>query len=215
LAGYLTAFGGPNNWQGGGSGGLRYGFNNFMIFGNAGAQKTNDYQTPRGTVLNSFARTGNVSGGAGWFPRKGWFAFNYGYDRRRHGLPVEPDEIDFESLHERRHSYELKGGLRELGTFIESLNFGLRYNDYKVREFEFESDEGVTELEATAFNKNFNYFANFDHRRHGKFSGRSGFLVLREILNPSARKHPHPGRSNIRLLFTVWNESILNESGFN
>ena len=64
-----------------------------MIFGNAGAQKTNDYLTPLGTVLNSFARVGNVSGDAGWFPRKGWLSFNYAYDRRRHGLPVEPDEL--------------------------------------------------------------------------------------------------------------------------
>lgn len=192
LSGYLTAFDGNNNWSGGSSGGLKFGFKDFLIFGNAGAQKANDYQTPRGTVLNSFARTGNVSGGAGWFPRKGWFVLNYGYDRRRHGLPVEPDEIDFESVHERRHSYELKGGLRELGSYVESVNFGLRYNDYKVREFEFESDEGVTELEATAFNKNFNYFANFDHRRHGKFSGTFGFSGFTRDFESVGEEAPAP-----------------------
>jgi iron complex outermembrane receptor protein len=114
LSGYLTTFGGNNNWQGGGSAGFKYGFDNFMVFGNAGAQKANDYRTSLGTVLNSFARVGDVSGGAAWFPRKGWLSFNYAYDRRRHGLPVEPDEVDFESLHERRHSYEIKGGLRDL-----------------------------------------------------------------------------------------------------
>ena len=37
-----------------------------------------------------------MTGGIGWFPRKGWIEVNYSYDRRRHGLPVEPDEIDFE-----------------------------------------------------------------------------------------------------------------------
>lgn len=192
MSGYLTAFGGNNNWQGGGSGGLKYGSKDFLIFGNAGTQKANDYQTPRGTVLNSFARTGNVSGGAGWFPRQGWFVFNYGYDRRRHGLPVEPDEIDLESIHERRHSYELKGGLRELGAFVESINFGLRYNDYKVREFEFESDEGVTELEATAFNKNFNYFANFDHQRRGKYSGTFGFSGFTRDFESVGEEAPAP-----------------------
>lgn len=192
LSGYLTAFGANNNWQGGGSGGLKYGFKDFMIFGNAGAQKANDYQTSRSTVPNSFARTGNVSGGAGWFPRKGWFVFNYGYDRRRHGLPVEPEEVDFESVHERRHSYEVKGGLRELGTFVESVNFGLRYNDYKVREFEFESDEGVTELEATAFNKNFNYFANFDQHHRGKFSGMFGFSGFTRDFESVGEEAPAP-----------------------
>jgi iron complex outermembrane receptor protein len=192
LSGYLTAFGGNNNWQGGGSGGFKYGFDNFMVFGNAGALKANDYRTPLDIVLNSFARVGNVSGGAGWFPRKGWLSFNYAYDRRRHGLPVEPDEVDFESLHERRHSYEIKGGLRELKGFIQGLDFGLRYNDYKVREFEFESDENVTELEATAFNRNFNYRANFDHRRYDKFSGTFGFSGFTRDFESVGEEAPAP-----------------------
>ena len=174
LSGYLTTFGGTNNWQAGASGGFKYGVRDFLIFGNGGAQKANDYRTPEGTVLNSFARTGSLSGGAGWFPRQGWLVFNYSYDRRRHGIPVEPDAIDFESLRERRHSFQVKGGLRDLHGFIESVDAALSYNDYKAREFEFESDENVTELESTATNKNFNYRANLNHRRYGKFSGTFG-----------------------------------------
>ena len=174
LSGYLTTFGGTNNWQAGASGGFKYGVGNFLIFGSGGAQKADDYRTPAGTVLNSFARTGSVSGGTGWFPHKGWLVFNYSYDRRRHGIPVEPDAIDFESLRERRHSFQVKGGLHELHGFIENVEVGLSYNDYKAREFEFESDENKTELESTATNKNFNYRASFRHRRYGKFSGTFG-----------------------------------------
>src|SRR5437016_8774081 len=175
LSGYLNTFGGSNNWQGGASAGFKYGFKNFLIFGSSGAQKTNDYRTPLGTVLNSYARGGNVSGGAGWFPRTGWLAFSYSFGRRRHGLPVEPDEVDFEFLKERRHGYEIKGGWREMRGFIERGDFAVRYNDYKVREFEFESDENKTELDSVASNKNFNYRANFIHRRIGKLSGTFGF----------------------------------------
>ena len=175
LSGYLTTFGGTNNWQGGASAGVKYGFKNFLIFGNGGAQKTNDYRTPLGSVLNSYARGGNVSGGAGWFPGRGWLAFGYSFDGRRHGLPVEPDEVDFEFLKERRHGYEIKGGWREIRGFIEGGDFAVRYNDYKVREFEFESDENKTELDSTATNRNFNYRANFNHRRIGKLSGTFGF----------------------------------------
>ena len=175
LSGYLTAFGGTNNWQAGASGGFKYGVRDFLIFGSGGAQKANDYRTPLGTVLNSYARGGDVSGGAGWFPRLGWLSFTYSFDRRRHGIPVEPDEIDFESLHERRHGYEIKGGLRDLGGFIEGGDFALSYNNYKAREFEFESDENVTELESLATNKNFNYRANFNQQRRGKVSGTFGF----------------------------------------
>src|SRR5437016_4728497 len=175
LSGYLTTFGGSNNWQDGASAGFKYGFKNFLVFGSGGGQKTNDYRTPLGTVLNSYARGGNVSEGAGWFPRTGWLAFSYSFDGRRHGLPVEPDEVDFEFLKERRHGYEVKGGWRKLRGFIEGGDFAVRYNDYKVREFEFESDENKTELDSIATNKNFNYRANFVHRRIGKLSGTFGF----------------------------------------
>src|SRR5437588_3237779 len=173
-AGYFTTFGGTNNWQAGASGGFKYGVGNFLVFGSGGTQKANDYRTPAGTVPNSFARTGTTSGGLGWFPRKGWLVFSYSYDRRGHGIPVKPDAIDFESLRERRHSFQLKGGLRDLHGFIENVDIALSYNNYKAREFEFESDENKTELESTATNKNFNYRANFNHRRYGKLSGTFG-----------------------------------------
>ena len=174
LSGYLTAFGGTNNWQAGSSGGLKFGFRKFLFFANGGAQKVNDYRTPIGTVLNSYAESGNVRGGAGWFPRQGWLSFSYTYDRRRYGIPVKPDEIDFEYLKMRRHSYEVKGGLRELRGFIESGDFAVNYNNYINREFEFESDENKTELDSIATNKNLNYRANFSHRRHGHLSGTFG-----------------------------------------
>ena len=174
LSRYITAFGSSNNWQAGTSGGFKYGWKNFLFFGNGGGLKTNDYSSGSGTVLNSYARGGNASGGIGWFPQKGWLVIDYSYDRRRHGLPVEPDELDFEFLNERRHSYEIKGGIHSLSSFIEGGDFAVRFNDYKVREFEFESDENVTELESLATNKNFNYRANLNHRRRGRLSGTFG-----------------------------------------
>ncbi|PWT83591.1 MAG: hypothetical protein C5B44_00325, partial [Acidobacteria bacterium] len=174
LSGYATTFGSTNNSQAGGNGGFKYGWRNFLFFANGGGQKTNDYRSALGTVLNSYARGGNMMGGMGWFPQKGWIEISYSYDRRRHGLPVEPDEIDFEFLNERRHSYEVKAGLRDLSGFIEGGDFAVRYNDYRVREFEFESDENVTELESQATNKNFNFRANLNHRRNGRLSGTFG-----------------------------------------
>ncbi|MCA1592352.1 MAG: TonB-dependent receptor [Acidobacteria bacterium] len=192
LSGYLTAFGSTNNWQAGTSGGFKYGFKNFLFFANGGAQKANDYRTSIGTVLNSYSRSNSVSGGVGWFPRKGWLAFNYTYDRRRYGIPVEPDEIDFEYLKMRRHSYEAKGGLRELGGFIEGGDFAVSYNDYINREFEFESDENVTELDSLATNKNFNYRANFNHRRRGKFSGTFGLSGFTRDYESIGEEAPAP-----------------------
>ena len=174
LSGYLTAFGDTNNWQAGGSAGFKYGVGNVLIFGNGGAQKAHDYRTPLGIVLNSYSRSADAGGGLGWFPRRGWVSFNYTYDRRIYGIPVEPDAIDFEYLKMHRHSYEVKGGLRELGGFIEGGDFAVSYNDYVNHEFEFESDENVTELDSLATNKNWNYRANLNHQRRGRFSGTFG-----------------------------------------
>jgi len=192
LSGYLTAFGGTNNQQAGVSAGLKYGFRDFLIFGNVGAQKANDYHTPLGAVLNSFARNGNFDGGAGWFPRKGWLSFTYAYDRRRYGIPAKPDEVDFEFLKMQRHSYEVKGGLRDLGGFIEGGDFALSYNDYLNREFEFESDENVTELDSIATNKNFNYRASFNHQRHGKLSGTFGLSGFSRDYKSAGEEAPAP-----------------------
>jgi len=192
LSGYLSTFGGTNNGQAGISGGLKHGAGNFLFFGSGGAQRARNYSTPLGTVLNSFARTGNVSGGAGWFPHRSWLSFSYDYDRRRHGIPVEPDEIDFESLTERRHSYRVRGGLRQLGGFIESADFALSYNDYRTLEFEFESDENVSKLEAVATNRNFNYRANFNHRRRGRFSGTFGFSGFTRDFESIGAEAPAP-----------------------
>lgn len=192
LSGYFTGFGGTNNSQIGAGGGLKLGFRNFLFFANGGAQKANDYSTPTGKVLNSFARTGNVSGGAGWFPNRGWLVFNYGYDRRRHGIPVRPDAIDFDSLTERRNAYEIKAGFRDLGGFIQGGDFAVSYNDYKAIEFEFESDENVTKLEGFATNKNLNYRAFFNHRRRGKLSGTFGFSGFTRDFESIGAEAPAP-----------------------
>lgn len=192
LSGYVTAFAGSGNANAGASGGFKFGTGDFMIFANGGGQRTGEYDTPLGRIRNSYARAGNVSGGGGWFPRRGWLAFNYSFDGRRHGLPVEPDELDLEYLKERRHSFDFKGGLRDLNGFIRSIDFGIRHNDYKVREFEFETDENVTELESLATNKNFNYFANFDHQRSGKFSGTFGFSGFTRDYESVGEEAPAP-----------------------
>lgn len=192
LSGYVTSFAGTNNQQVGGAAGFKFGVNNFLFFGSGSAQRASDYGTAEGKVRNSFARSGSASGGVGWFPRKGWLVFNYAYDRRRHGIPVEPDEIDLESLRERRHSFEVRSGFRNSGSFIEGGDFGVRYNNYKAREFEFETDENVTELESLATNKNFNYRANFNHRRIGKFAGTIGFSGFTRDFLSVGKEAPAP-----------------------
>ncbi len=192
LSGYLTTFASTNNWQAGTSDGFKYGFGKLLIFANGASQKANDYHTPLRKVLNSYARNGSLSGGVGWFPNKGWLSFSYTYDRRRYGIPVAAGALDFEYLKMRRHNFEVKAGLRELDSFIESGDFAVSYNDYINREFEFESDENVTELDSLATNTNFNYRANFNHRRRGNLSGTFGFSGFTRDYNSVGAEAPAP-----------------------
>jgi iron complex outermembrane recepter protein len=192
LSGYLTILGSTNNWQAGTSTGFKYGLKNLLLYGNGGAQKANDYRTPLGTVRNSYAQSRNLSGGAGWFPRRGWLSFSYSNDRRRYGIPVTEGAIDLEYLKMSHHSYEVKAGVRELGSFLESGDFAISYNDYKNREFEFESDENITELESLATNKNLNYRASFNHQRRGHLSGTFGFSGFTRDYRSVGEEAPAP-----------------------
>ena len=172
FSGYFTGFGGSNNWQAGGNGGLKFGAKDFMVWANGGGQKSNDYQTPRGRVVNSFSRDGVFNGGAGWFPTKGFLSFTYNNDWRRYGIPLEPDEDEAIDLKLRRHSYIVKGGYN-FNSFIERGNFAIQYNEFTQDELE--REDGEQELESRFFNKTFVYRASFEQRRRGKLSGMFGF----------------------------------------
>jgi iron complex outermembrane receptor protein len=177
LRGYFTALGSSNNWQGGGSGGLEYGAQKWLVWANGGGQRAGEYDTPLGRIRNSYARDANGSGGVGYFSGKGWFSADYAYDSRRYGIPYDPDEEEPEIvyLNPRRHSVQGRAGWRDLDSFINSIQFSAQYNDY--RHDEIAADTGVVN---TAFhNKTFVYRGLFEERRAGKLSGSFGFWGLR------------------------------------
>lgn len=175
--GYVTGLGSTNNWQGGGSAGFEYGTERWLLWGNAGGQKSNDYDTPAGRIPNSYSRAGNGTAGFGFFPGKGFFSFHYQYDKKRYGIPYNPAEADPEIvfLNPRRHGFHFNGGFRDAHTFVEGANFSVQYNDYKHSEINAVTDE----INTTFNNKSFNYRGTFDQRRAGKLTGSFGFSGLR------------------------------------
>jgi hypothetical protein len=52
---YISATGGSNNWQGGGSGGIEYGTESFLLWANA-ADNAPAIKDPLRTVMNSYTR---------------------------------------------------------------------------------------------------------------------------------------------------------------
>jgi iron complex outermembrane receptor protein len=171
--GYLTGIGSTNGNQAAGSAGIEYGTKRWLFWANGGGQRAGDYNTPIGRVSNSFSREENVSAGFGYYPGKGFFSFNYNFDKRRYGIPFDSTETDPEVvfLNPRRHSVEFKGGFRENQSFLEAGTFSVQYNDYAHSEI-----NSFTNEVNTAFkNKTVLFDGLFDQRKKSRLSGRFGF----------------------------------------
>jgi iron complex outermembrane receptor protein len=174
LHGYLTGLLGSNREQFGGSGGIEFGTERWLFWGNGGAQRSDDYRAGKETtVLNSFTRSADASGGFGYYVDKGFFNLSYGYNKNRYGIPIDPTEAEPERvfLDPRKHSIKFSGGFRDLNGFLNSARFTLQYNDYRHDEVEVE-----TGAIGTGFtNRTTVYDAMFDQRRAGRYSGTFGF----------------------------------------
>ena len=172
LNGYLTGVGSTNGKQAGGSAGLEWGTERWLLWANGGGQRSGDYDTPLGKVPNSFSREGNLSTGFGYYRNHGFFSFNYDFNKRRYGIPFDPDVVDPEivNLNPRRHSFELRGGFKEQPSFVESGTFSLQYIDYAHSEI-----DSLTNEVGTSFQNNTTIAqAMFDQRKTGRLSGRFG-----------------------------------------
>ncbi|MEO6655069.1 MAG: TonB-dependent receptor, partial [Pyrinomonadaceae bacterium] len=179
LNGYVTVTGGSNNRQASASGGLNYGFRNWMVWGNGSGLRTSDQHAGGnfGLVENTFARTGNGSGGFGYFSKKAFFTANYNYYRNRYGIPIEPEDPEerMATIAARHHDFRFNGGFRDLDSFIEEIKFTFDYSRYTHRESEIFDRDPSTERFSEFHNQLYAYRAVLSQRRHGKLSGTFGF----------------------------------------
>jgi iron complex outermembrane receptor protein len=174
--GYVTGLGSTNGPNGGGSGGFEYGTEKWLFWGNGAGNGSGDYSSPIGTVQNSFSREVSAAAGFGYYPTKGFFSFNYNFDKRRYGIPFDPAEEDPEVvfLNPKRNSFEFRGGFRDTGSFIEAGTFTGQYNHYTHGEI----NSFTSEVNTAFTNKTFLYQGVFDQKKEGRLSGRFGFWGL-------------------------------------
>lgn len=90
LRGYLSALGGTVNSQFGASGGIEYGFKNYMLNLDLNAIREGDVRTPLGEIPNSASRSAGGIGGFGYFTDKFFVRGGVSIDRRRYGIPYAP-----------------------------------------------------------------------------------------------------------------------------
>ncbi|HVF22844.1 MAG TPA: TonB-dependent receptor, partial [Pyrinomonadaceae bacterium] len=171
--GYVTGLGSTNSAQAGGSAGFEFGTQRWLVWGNAGGQRSGDYDTPIGEVRNSFSREISAAAGFGFYPEKAFFSFNYNFNKRRYGIPFDPNEPDPEivELNPRRHSIEVRGGFRENPWFFQAGTFSIQYNNYTHAEIQSLTGELGTQFK----NNTITYQGIFDQRKLGHLSGRFGF----------------------------------------
>ncbi len=176
IHGYLTGVGSSNNYTGGGSGGLEFGTDKWLFWGNGGGLRSGEYKTPLGKVLNSYSRESNGSGGFGYYAGKGFFNTNYTADNRYYGIPYDKAEADPEIVHldMHRQSVQFKAGLHDLESFFSGAQFKIQYNDYNHKEI-----NSVTNVINTTFiNKSLVYSALAEQKKVGRLSGSVGVWGL-------------------------------------
>ena len=207
VQGYLTGLLGSNRGQFGGSGGVEYGTDRWLIWGNGGGQRADDYKAGEGRIVeNSYTRSSHGSAGFGYFKDRGFVNFGYSYNRSRYGIPVddrpglivvrpgeEPEPPETVFLTMRRHSLSFNGGFRETGGFVDGGKISLQYNDYRHAE-----NDSFTGLPNTTFkNKTVVYSGMFDQKKTGRLSGTLGLwgqnrdfnTIGEEAIAPPTRQH--------------------------
>lgn len=221
VRGFVTGTGGSNNGLGGASAGFEIGAGNWQLWASGGGQRTGNYHTPIGEILNSQSRMTQTQGGLGYYGDKFFANFNYTFTDSLYGVPAEPeDEHEGEEDHEhegeedheeeghaheapelllRRHNYRGTFGLKNVG-FFEAITARVNYSDYNHDEIV----DGVTETQFS--NNQFTYRVQFDQKKKGRLSGSFGIwgthrdykVVGEESLAP-------PTTQNSFAAFTVQN----------
>ncbi|MGD9588226.1 MAG: TonB-dependent receptor [Pyrinomonadaceae bacterium] len=198
IRGFFTGIGGTADKQAGFAGGVDYGFKNWLVRGNIGAQRTGDYSTPIGRIPNSASRSNNGSFGGGYYGPKAWLGATFTADVRRFGIPFagefhhhhgdeeellgggeeEHGEVDVD-IRSRRYNFRVAGGLRDLnGGFLRGMQYSIDQTNYRHKELEIDIEHGETEVGTIFDNKVFSYRTLFEQQKYGRLTGRFGFEGL-------------------------------------
>ena len=163
-----------------------------MIWGGGGGTRTGDYHTPLGPVLNSQTRVEQGSLGVGYFAGRRYGSLTYDLYDGKYGVPTPPpgSEVteDPVQLKFRRQLAHFNGGINAPNTWLERINLGLSYSDWR----HFEMEEAV--VANRYYNKQFKLArgsrpAQARHRDRGSF-GAMGYRRDYKAIGPEATSPP-------------------------
>ncbi len=202
LRGYFSGLGSSTNNLGGSSAGIEYGTKRWMFWGNGGGQKSGDYSSPNGKVVNSAIKAWDLTGGTGFYSDKGFISGSYTFNRNVYGVPVDFREEDPEvaELNPRRHNFRINGGINHLTGPFDHIHLTLDYTDYKHQEVV------GGEVETQFFNKTLSYRTMVEQKKVGRLSGSFGVSGFRrDFKNEGAETLAPPTVQNSFAAFTLQN----------
>jgi iron complex outermembrane recepter protein len=155
---------------GGGAGDVTVG-NGSMAFHVAGSgRRAKDFESPDGTIPNSFNRAGTADVGLAYTSDRGYLGASYAWDKTHYGIPlVEEGQTN---LNPRRQNVTVRGERRNMGGFFDGLrgSFGVR---------RYRHDELNGEEIATAFKNDTTELELLGHHRNlGRMNGSIGASFL-------------------------------------
>lgn len=186
---------GTANAQVGGNGSLQYSTGQWLLWAGAGSRRTDDYDTPEGTVENSFTNLSNGRFGVGFDDGRTFFSAGYQIEDGTFGVPFigelhahgheeeehegeeheegeHEEEVNIE-LDQRRQSLRIDGGMKDLtNRIVNSFQVTFNYLDWNHDEIE---DVGEERTVGTMFrNETYVVRAEFEQQRHERFHGKFG-----------------------------------------
>jgi iron complex outermembrane receptor protein len=159
------------------SGGGDYGSGKIAVRGGFTIQRTGDYSTPVGKILNSSSRNNAGNIGGGYYGQKVYGTGLLSTSVRRYGIPFggyfEGEDVDID-IRQQNRGLRYSGGFRNLkNSAIDSVQFSLDYVSYEHKEIEI--DGAVESIGSVFDNKTFSYRSLFEQRKRGAMTGRFGF----------------------------------------
>ena len=177
---------GSANAQVGTNASLQHSRGSVLFWGGGSMRKTDDYQTPLGTVENSATELTNARAGLGWFGDQFFSSGGFTMEDARHGIPFagefhsahdddhaeEEDELDID-IDSRRRGARFDLGLRNLeNRAIAGMLVSVNAIDWSHDELEIL--EGVESIGTRYTNRTYIVRADIDQQQTERLSGKFG-----------------------------------------
>jgi iron complex outermembrane receptor protein len=169
---------------GGGGGDVTVGNGKFAVHASGSGHRFDDFDSPDGTVPNSFSRSKYGQVGAGYTGEHGYLGASYAYDSTHYGIPFVEEGVT--NLDPRQHNFTVRGESHDMHGFFDGLrgSFGVR---------RYKHDELDGDVVATSFVNNTTELELLAHHRNiGRMKGSIGGSFLTRNFSASGEEALSP-----------------------